>query len=72
MVQKKSVRLVRPLDRHAEFLLQRRRAGRVIDMAMREEYLFDRHAVLRDGLANAIEIAAGIDHRPDLGLVRPQ
>ena len=69
MVQKKSSCLVRPLDRHAEFLPERRRARRVIDMAMREEYLFDRHAILRDGLANAIEIAAGIDHRPHLGSV---
>jgi hypothetical protein len=44
----------------------------MIDMAMREENFFDRHAILRNGFADALKVAARIDDRTHLGLVGPQ
>src|SRR3712207_1164114 len=61
-LQEKIVGLVGALDRDAELLAQFGCATRVIDMAMREDDLLDAHAALRDGLPDAVEIAAGVDH----------
>ena len=66
------VRLVRSLDRHAELVPQLRRSARVIDMAVGQNDLLHARAALRDGIADALEIAAGIDHGGLLRLFAPQ
>ena len=62
-LQPEAIRLVRPLDRHAEIVRQPLGAPRVIDMAMRQQDLLDRHARLFDRRHDPRQVAARIDHR---------
>ncbi len=59
--------LVRPLDRDPEFARERGGARAMVHMAVREEDLLQRHAVLLDRGMDAVKVAAGIGHRGAAG-----
>ncbi len=71
LLQQEQVVLVRPLDRHAEFACEPGRAAGVIEMAMREEDLFQGHTLPRDGLFQAFDLPAGVDDRAPPGAHTP-
>ncbi len=54
---------VRPLHRHLQRFGQVGRTANVIDMAVRENNLFDIHALLVHGCQDLVDIAARINHR---------
>src|SRR5882757_5279809 len=58
-----TVVLMRPLDRHAEFVGERLGPAAMVDMAMGEDDLLDRYTVLRRRRVESRQIAAGIDER---------
>ena len=56
----------------AELLLQLGGAAGMIDVAVGEQDLLDRHADLGDRRLDAVEVAARVDHRALLGLLVPE
>ena len=60
-VDPEPVILVRPLDRHAQVVGQHARLAAMVDMAMGDEQLFDRDAMLLRRLLEHRQVAAGID-----------
>src|SRR3546814_19804811 len=58
-----AVRLMRAFDRHAQFFGKDSGRAAMIDMAMGDENLLYRHAMLRGGRLQLFQIAAGIDER---------
>ena len=66
------VGLVRTDDVDAEMLFQFLRAGGMVDMAVGQQNLFNRHADLFDGIADAVDLSARIDDDAALGIIVPQ
>ena len=66
------VRLVRPLQRHAQLLGELARRAAMIDMAVRHQDLLDGHALLPRGGAQLLQVAAGIDKGAAHRLGAPQ
>ena len=62
-VDPEAVVLVRALDRHAELGGEDPGRAAMVDMAVGEEDLLDRHAVLGDRGLEPVDVAAGIDER---------
>ena len=60
-VEQIGIVFVRTFDRHAKLARQPGGAACVVEMAMRQQDLLKRHPFKRDGLANALEVAAGVD-----------
>ena len=72
-VEQNLVGRMRALDRQAAVrFLELGRASGVVDVAVREQNFLDREADLLDGGVDAIEIAAGIDHRTPHSFLVPQ
>ena len=71
-VQQEGIALVRPLDRHAERLAQRRSTPGVIDVAVRQEDALRMHPSLRDRVQDARHVAARINDDPGAGLLVPE
>jgi len=70
-VEKESIFRMRTFDLDLEPVSQLRRPARMIDMAMGEKNLFDRHLRLFDSLEDALDISAGIDYGADMGIDVP-
>jgi len=72
-IEQELIGVVRPLDRHAaEPLLEGAGTGGMIDVAVGQQDLFGLEADAGNAVLDAREIAARIDHRPDLGVLLPQ
>ena len=67
-----AIGLVRALDRHAELLRQHAGLSAMIDMAVGEQDLLDRHAMLRRRRFEPGQVAAGIDEGAAHRLGAPQ
>lgn len=63
LVDPELVILLRPLDRYAQFFREDARAAAMVDMAMGDEQLFDRHALFGGSALEHVEIAARIYER---------
>ena len=66
------VRLVRPLNRHAQRFRQLRRSADMVDMAVGDQDAFDLDVLRLQRVENGIDIAARIDDDAGLGLVIPK
>ena len=71
-VEQKSVLALRPFDRHAEPFSQLRRAAGMVDMPVRQQDFFRRHAQLLNGRDDARNFAARIDNRRLAGFLAPE